>query len=202
MAQYENDDRPGNQDRHYEETVDPKNPPNSVLQPAARRATLATFVGGIVVFFLIVGAALVYWNASNRRIDPDPGLRDADAREVGTAGEPTPGGGSADPSPGSTRDELQFRGGDDSAGARNELRSIVESSPADSIGRRVTLHDVDVATVDGGSFWIHDGNARVQVLPPSGAGMVRDGQVVDVSGIVESDGGTGLRIRADRVTVR
>jgi hypothetical protein len=191
-----------NRDRQYEETVDPKNPPNSVLRPQARRATVTTFVGGIVVFFLIVGAALIYWNASNRRIDPDPGLRDnSDTRQVGTAGQPTPGGGSADPAPGSTRDELQFRGGEDPAGTRLELHAILDGSPADTIGRRVNLHDVDVATVEGGSFWIHDGNARVQVLPPSGAAMVRNGQVVDVSGVVESNGGAGIRIRADRVAV-
>jgi hypothetical protein len=202
MAQYPNDDRPDDRDRHYEETGNPKNPPNSVLQPAARRATVATFVGGIVVFFLIVGVALVYWNASNRRIDPDPGLRETDGQEIGTAGERTPGGGSADPSLDSPRDELEFRGGDDTTGAGTELRSILEAEPSASIGRRVTLHDVDVASVEGGSFWIHDGNARVQVRPPSGAGLVRDGQVVDVSGVVESDGADGIRIRADRVTVR
>lgn len=190
-----------NRDKHYEETVDPKNPPNSVLQPAVRRATVTTFVGGIVILFLIVGAALIYWNASNRRIEPDPGLR-GDSQEVGTAGERTPGGGSADPSAGSTRDELEFRGGDAPAGTRTELESILANSPSDSIGRRVNFHDVDVAILQDGSFWIHDGNARVQVLPPAGAGSVRNGQVVDVSGVVESDGGSGIRVRADRVTVR
>jgi hypothetical protein len=191
-----------NRDKHYEETVDPKNPPNSVLRPQARRATVTTFVGGLVVFFLIVGAALIYWNATNRRIDPDPGLRDTETEEVGTAGAPTPGGGSADPSLNSTRDEVEYRGGDDRGGAKTELGSMLEARPSDSIGRRVNLHDVDVATVEAGSFWIHDGNARVQVIPPAGSAMVRDGQVVDVSGVVESDGGTGMRIRADRVTVR
>ena len=108
----------------------------------------------------------------------------------------------SDPSAGSTRDELEFRGGDAPAGTRTELESILDNSASDSIGRRVSFHDVDVAILQDGSFWIHDGNARVQVLPPTGAGAVRNGQVVDVSGVVESDGGTGIRIRADRVTVR
>jgi hypothetical protein len=202
MDQHPNDTQPEHRDKHYEETVDPKNPPNSVLQPEVRRATVTTFVGGIVILFLIVGAALIYWNASNRRIEPDPGLRDTGSQEIGTAGERTQGGGSADRSAGSTRDELEFRGGDAPAGTRTELESILDNSPSDNIGRRVNFHDVDVAILQDGSFWIHDGNARVQVLPPAGAGTVRNGQVVDVSGVVESDSGTGIRIRAERVSVR
>lgn len=196
-------DQPGNRNRDGEldETVDPRNPPNSVLAPEVRTATVTTFVGGLVVFFLIVGAALVYWNVSNRRIDPDPGRRDAGAeREIGTAGGRTEGGGSADPSPGATAGEIEFRGG--AAGVPTELGSILEGPPAQAIGKRVTFHDVDVAATEAGSFWIHDGNARVHVLPPPGTAAVRGGQVVDVSGVVESDGQGGVRIRADRVVVR
>src|SRR5688572_21862682 len=130
------------QDGHeqYEETTDPKNPPNSVLQPQARRATVTTFLGGIVVFFLIVGAALIYWNASSRRIDPDPGLRDAErGGEVGTVGDrdDSPGGFNPAPRPDNTKDELEYRG---NIGAPNprpftELDVLLEDKPGTTVGR-------------------------------------------------------------------
>src|SRR5215510_7435248 len=40
----------------------PKNPPNSVLAPRARSAALRWFVGSLLVFFLLIGVALVFWN--------------------------------------------------------------------------------------------------------------------------------------------
>lgn len=179
----------------YEETVDPKNPPNSVLRPQVRTATVSTFVGGIVIFFLIVGAALVYWSMSNRRLDPDPGRREAQAEadSVGTGFNP-------EPRPGSTRDELEYRGGSGAGDRPDALGSILEDAPATVIGRRVSFRDVSVTTAEGSTFWIHDGDAKVQVVQ-SGT-TVRDGQKVDVSGVVESDGRAGVRIKADRVSVR
>jgi hypothetical protein len=190
----------------YEETTDPKNPPSSVLSQQARRATVTTFLGGIIVFFLIVGAALIYWNASTRRIDPDPGLRDTGGGgEVGTVGDrdDSPGGFNPAPRPGTTQDELDYRG---NIGAPNprpftELDTLLEDKPGTTVGRRVDLNDVDVASAQPGGFWIHDGNARVEVLAPD-APNVRAGQSVDVTGTIESNGADGIRIRADRVTAR
>jgi len=199
MAQQ--DDR----DRDYPETVDPKNPPNSVLQPKVRTATLTTFLGGIVVFFLIVAAALIYWSASNRRIDPDPGLRGDERGEVGTAGDRdnSPGGFEPAPRPDSTQEELEGRG--DIGAPRpqpfTELSDLLEDKPGTIAGRRVDLHDVDVAAAQPGRFWIHDGNARLEVIAPEGQ-TVRTGQSVDVTGTVESDGSSGVRVRADHVTAR
>ena len=190
----------------YEETTDPKNPPGSVLHPQVRRATLTTFLGGIVVFFLIVGAALIYWNASNRRIDPDPGLRDAErGGEVGTAGarDDSPGGFDPAPRPDNTQEELDDRGNVGAPGPRpfTELDALLENTPGTTVGRRVELGDVDVASAQPGGFWIHDGNARVEVVAPDAPG-VRAGQSVDVTGTIEPNGADGIRIRAERVTAR
>jgi hypothetical protein len=193
------------QSREYEETVDPKNPPNSVLQPQVRTAAVSSFVGGIVVFFLIVAAALVYWTASHRRIAQDPGDRTPPGAtagdEVGTVGETTAGGQDPAPRPGSTRDELEYRGGNSPDAARplTEVGMILRDKPQTTIGRRVDFYDVDVASVNAGSFWVHDGNGKVEVIMPQGAPSVRAGESVHVSGMVESDGGGGVRIRAARV---
>lgn len=106
--------------------MDGNNPPESVLRPRVRTAALVTFVGGIVLVFLLVGAVLLFWRATDR-----PGTR-GDAREdpaaVGTTGEPregsSPGGFSADPKPGSPQDELEYRGvGEPRTGSGRELTS-------------------------------------------------------------------------------
>lgn len=194
------------QDREYEETVDPKNPPNSVLRPEVRGAAVGTFVGGIIVFFLIVAVALVYWTSSDRRIDPDPGNRDPAAAtegdEVGTVGETTAGGQDPAPRPDSTRQELEYRGSGGPTAAITEIDAVLVDTPATVIGRRVDFHDVDVATTHAGGFWIHDGNAKVEVVSPDGTPSVRTGQAVNVNGTVESNGRGGIRIRAERVDPR
>jgi hypothetical protein len=192
------------QDREYEETVDPKNPPNSVLEPEVRRATLGTFLGGIVVFFFIVAAALVYWRTSGRELPQDPGDRQPPAGAVGTVGAAdTPGGRDPEPRPGSTREELEHRGANDGPAPLpfTELGAILVDAPQQVIGRRVNIRDIDVASIEAGTFWIHDGNAKVQVVPPRGTPAPRAGQVVDVAGTVESDGRSGVRIKASRVAV-
>ena len=91
------------------------NPPNAVLRPATRAAALLTFLGGIVLVFLLVAAMLIFW-----RVIARPGTR-ADRPEnpkaVGTSGtgEPrstaSPGGFDPAPRPDSTEDELEDRGG-------------------------------------------------------------------------------------------
>ena len=94
---------------HYEETRDPKNPSNSILAPRARSAALRWFVGSLVVFFLLIGVALVFWNAAN----PQPSLQGEREKVVGTSGYyyySTEGGHDPIRRPRSTRDELKFRG--------------------------------------------------------------------------------------------
>ena len=94
---------------HYDPTRDPKHGPNSVLAPRARSAALRWFVGSLVVFFLLIGVALVFWNAAN----PQPSLQGEREKVVGTSGYyyySTEGGHDPIRRPRSTRDELKFRG--------------------------------------------------------------------------------------------
>ena len=91
----------------YDDTHDPKNPPNSVVTARASNAVLRWFVGSLVVFFLLIGVALVFWNAAN----PRPSVQEEREDVVGTSGYYSTEGGH-DPlrRPRSTRDELKFRG--------------------------------------------------------------------------------------------
>jgi hypothetical protein len=175
-----------------------------VLQPNVQRAALGGFLGSVVVFFLIVAAALVYWSMSNRSIAPDPGERNPPGAtagdEVGTVGETTAGGQDPASRPGSTRDELESRGAGGLAASLplTDVGAILVDDPATVAGRRVMFTNVEVASTSAGSLWIQDGDAKVEVILPSGAPAVRTGQSVNVSGTVESDG-RGVRIRATRV---
>jgi len=91
----------------YDETRDPKNPPNSVLTPHARSAALRWFVGSLVVFFLLIGVALVFWSAAN----PRPAAQEERQNVVGASGYySTEGGHDPVRRPRSTSDELKFRG--------------------------------------------------------------------------------------------
>jgi hypothetical protein len=91
----------------YEDTNDPKNPPNSVMRPRVRSAALWGFVGSLVVFFVLVGGALLFWTVAH----PRPSLQEERERTVGTSGYySTEGGHDPVRRAGSTRDELKFRG--------------------------------------------------------------------------------------------
>ena len=163
----------------YDETVAPQNPPNSVVRPAVRRTALATFLGGIIVMFLIVAGAFVYFTASD---EPGGSGNPTDPTAVGTSGERmpregTPGGFDTDPSFGSTRDELEYRGG---------------------ATERVELDDVQVERAEGDTFWVRSGDRSVAVMAPGGMPTVKAGQRVDITGTRESSG----RIRATRIDVK
>jgi len=91
----------------YAGTNDPKNPPNSVLEPHVRRAALWAFVGSLVVFFVLVGVVALFWTVAH----PRPSLQEERERVVGRSGDySTEGGHDPNLRPGSTRDELKFRG--------------------------------------------------------------------------------------------
>jgi hypothetical protein len=90
-----------------EDTRNPKYPPNSVLAPHARSAALRWFIGSLVVFFLLIGVALVFWSAAN----PRPSARQQSQDVVGGSGYySTEGGHDPIRRPRSTSDELKFRG--------------------------------------------------------------------------------------------
>jgi hypothetical protein len=93
----------------YNETTEPQNPPNAVVKPQARTAALVTFLGGIILFFVLFGAGLLLWTATHRPGSDE--LREPSA--VGTSGETTPGGFDPAPEHGNTRSELEYRGVDE-----------------------------------------------------------------------------------------
>jgi hypothetical protein len=201
---------------HYEETTDPKNPPNSVINPAVRRKALRSYLGPLVVFFLVVGIGLIYW--ANR---PPLVSGDQDGRQIGTSGEAgaridmvgergnrddTPGGVNPDPRPESTADELRNRGVDQPpppGATRNTMLTglaMLEGEPKDMVGRRVELRNVEVVDARGASqFWVQDGNNKAEVTASRNGPAVKSGSRVNVSGVVEEDGRGGVRIRAERV---
>ena len=197
----------------YSETTDPRNPPNSVLRPVARRSAVWTYVGGIVAVFVVVGAMYAYWSITDRGGDNELDVSEPPAVGTGGSGEParaeTPGGFEPVPEHDSTRDEIEFRGGDGrsqgpmpgltASEPLTELGAMLDGSPQSVAGRRIDLRDVDVERVDGGSFVIRDGDARATVVAQGGEAEVRAGQRVNVSGTVEPDGSGGARIRATRV---
>jgi hypothetical protein len=84
----------------YDESRDRKHPPNRLLAPPARSVALRWFIGSLLMFFLLIGVALVFWSAAN----PRPSV--LEQRDVYS----TEGGHDPIRQPGSTRDELKFRG--------------------------------------------------------------------------------------------
>lgn len=91
----------------YDDTNNPKNPPQAVLHPQLRSSALLGLLASVVVFFALIGLALIFWTVSH----PRPSAREGMARGVGTSGYYWTEGG-RDPArpPRSTRDELTFRG--------------------------------------------------------------------------------------------
>jgi hypothetical protein len=188
------------------ETQAPHNPPNSVTRPAVRTVALTTYLGGVVVVFVIATAIFAYWS-----LRPG-GERDAEGRgsaQVGTAGERLPGGFDPAPRPGSTAEELQFRGAGEPPQGPTQglsgpsiLRSVtqvVEDRPA--AGTRVELRGVVVDVVDGQSIQIRDDDRRLEVVLPPGSASLSKGQRVDIDGVIESQGAQVRRLRAVRLNV-
>ena len=173
------------------------NPPESVANPGVRRAALRAYLGPIVAFFLVVGAALLYW--SNRPAPPDAGDERASQTEGTTGAAPeradTPGGHDPQPAHETTRSEVEHRASD----AITELGEVIEEDARGEIGRRVEVHDVEVERVEAPALvWVRDGNARVAVVMPAGRTVVA-GQQIDIVGVVER-AGDSARIRASQVT--
>jgi hypothetical protein len=86
------------------ETVDPRNPPNSVLRPEVRTAALWAYLGPLIAVAVVVLIALLYW--ANR--DGAPG--EDVSPTIGTSGDTRPGGNDPAPRPDSTNEELGDRG--------------------------------------------------------------------------------------------
>src|SRR5262245_51483980 len=80
MAEPQNDQHTP---QRYEDTTDPKNPPNSVVNQQVALAFLGSYLGPLVVFVAIVGLGLLYW-VNRGPLVPDPD----DRAQVGTTGTP------------------------------------------------------------------------------------------------------------------
>lgn len=197
-------------EHRYDETLEPQNPPNSVLRPAVRRTAVWTYVGVIAAVFILVGAALVFWTASDRSLRDDT----VEPSAVGTSGERmprdgAPGGFEPAPKPGSTRSEIEYRGGGEQpqgpmpglSTPLTRLEAMRDQSPQSLAGRRIELRGVEVERAEGNTFQVRDGGDRATVVAPGTTPTVQAGQRVDVVGTLEQDD-TGVRIRASRIDVR
>jgi hypothetical protein len=179
----------------------PKYPPQSLMRREVRRFAVMSYLGPVVVLFVVIGIALIYWG--NRTPVPSHETPQLDA--TGTTGFQPQGGGGARPKSDSTADELKFKGSSLATGAAQPergaaLTEIDRVASAKTAGLPVSLPLVEVSAVEGGSFWIHDGNNRVVVIPPDRV-QVKNGQHVSVDGITEIDPSGSVRVRASRVDV-
>lgn len=197
-----------NRDPQYEETTAPQNPPNSMVNPAARATWWGSSVGVLAIVFLIAAAGFG-WVLVQRELGK--GGRTPDSQTIGTSGalnvrDNAPGGFDPAPTPDNTRDELEFRGvGDPPQGPRPGLNADyvteageVTNAPA---GSRVRLMNVTVDRADGDMFWIRTGDTALAVVAPGGTPTVREGQQVNVTGTIEA-AGDRKRIRASRIDVK
>jgi hypothetical protein len=102
---------------HYEETEHPRNPPNAVLNRGARNAALRSYLGPIIILFIIVGLALLFWvrrapgrDADDNTLNPATGTTGEQLKDNNPARDLSQGGGDPAPKPDSTSDELKDRG--------------------------------------------------------------------------------------------
>jgi hypothetical protein len=160
----------------------------------SRRVPDRTLITLMTVLLLVIVGIFVY-RMSTRPAEPDLA---GDRSSVDSAGEQLPGGSDPQPKFGSTRDEIENRGGG-SVDAVTRLSDITDDRQAVS-GQRVELKDVEVESASADSFWITDGDDTIAVVAPAGTPALRDGQRVSISGRVEANGGN-VRINATRVQV-
>ena len=192
--------------RHHDETLHPDNPPNSVLSRPVRRAALVSYLGPIIVLFLIVGFGLMYWSSHDAGRPEPPKVGNQGG--VGTSGGPTDGGFEPQSRPNSTRDEIERRGGvdDQATGPMPALRDKtaltkvgqIMGKPNDVAGRPVDLQKAEVDSSQGNTFWVRDGGDKVEVVTPAGASVPQKGSHVHVVGTVEAYGDR-TRVQASRV---
>jgi len=185
----------------------PDNPPNSVVNRHVRKSALRTYLWPLVVFFVVLAAAMFYRNSDRQPSNTGPNgagstvASDAQGTEGarGTTGarptDPdTPGGHEPQRTPSTTSDELEHRSGN----VVTELGDLLDERAMTDAGRRVHVDDVEVEKVDNATtFWVRDGNARVEVIANQNA-SVRAGQHVTIVGTAERSGEV-LRIRATSV---
>ena len=187
--------RSGDTPRRYEETTQPQNPPNSVLNKGARRSAVLSYFVPVVVLFAFIGIVLVYW--SNQ--PPHSKTDGPDRTEIGTAGR-TDGGSQPEPTPGNPSDEIKYRGKDLSPITRvSELRDV---DARGMINRRVSIAEAEVDSASGTMLWIRDDEKKVAVIAPEGVPAVKQGSKVSITGHIAADSNGEAQIRADRIQAK
>ena len=181
--------------RRYDETTAPQNPPNSVLSKEARRAAVWSYFAPLVVLFLVVGVALVYW--ANRPAHSQ--TKGQDRAEVGTVGS-TEGGFDPHPRPDTTRDEIKFRA--DDLGPITHVNQLRDVNARTMSGRRVSIDNAEVDSTNGNTVWVRDGDAKFAVIAPDATPSIARGTKVSINGRIEADDNGATRIVADRIQAR
>jgi hypothetical protein len=171
--------------------------------PHAKRAALWMYAVPLIPGAVIIWLLLTQWN----RDGSVPQVEQSPRGTIGTSA--TPGGFDPGPRPESTREELKLRGvasppqGPMPPLGDPELTGLAALFLSDAhrlFGRRISVRNVEVTEADGPtSFSIRQGPATAHVVASPNLEAVRIGMRVDVSGVVESDGAGGVRVRADSV---
>jgi hypothetical protein len=195
-------------DPEYHETTAPQNPPNSMVNRAARTTWWGSSVGIVAIVFLIAAAGFV-WVLVERELGK--GGRTPDSQTIGTSGaqgvrDDRPGGFDPIPRPDNTREELEFRGlGEPPQSARpgsnEDYVTDADAVKNAAVGSRVRLMNVAVDRADGETFWITAGGTTLAVIAPGGSPTVRGGQQINLTGTIEN-AGDSKRIRASRIDVK
>lgn len=180
--------------RRDAETTHPRNPPNSVLNKDARRAAVMSYFVPVVVLFLVIAGALVYWSTRS----PEP-PKEGQRTEIGTIGR-TDGGFDPKPAPNSTNDEIRFRGSD--LAPITSVSDLASVEAREMAGRRVEIGDARVDSASGNLLWLRDGDRKFAVVTPAGAPSVTAGSTISVHGRVEPDDSGAPRIIADRIQAK
>jgi hypothetical protein len=178
--------------RRDDGTTDPKNPPDAVLNKTARRAAVWSYFVPIVVLFVVIGVALVYWSLRA------PHSEAADRTEVGTVGRPD-GGFDPKPRPDTPRDEIKFRGSDLEPITR--ISALREANVFSMAGRRVELQGLKVESASGNVLWVRDDDRKYAIVTPGTTASVKAGATISVRGRVEPDEQGEARIVADQLEV-
>jgi len=183
-----------------------------MLKLATRRAALWSYLGSVVILFLIVGAALVYWMArgpsSATRDSADENVTEA----IGTAGNTTPGGFDPQPRPGNTSDELKHRGAGETPQGPNPglagidplttMHAVASVTAKNAVGQRVELRDVEVESAEGDVMRVREGTTSIAVIMPRNAATPRTGDHIDLSGSLQPDDQGHVRILGSRIDVK
>jgi hypothetical protein len=208
---------------HYEETLKRTNPPAALVSRSTRNLVFWSYLGPIIVLFVIIAAGFGFWIWRNASAANAGNQRTYAVGTTGTEGDngystdykPGSGPGGYDPqnvvgSPNRTDSELHRRGADGlSQGPNRPLFpdqpltrvDAILQDPSQVAGRPVDISNVTVDSADGRTFWVRDAGMKVEVVAPAGSAGLKPGMRVHVVGTVEAGSNGRSRIRASRVDV-